>query len=72
LRIASAASLGSRETAEHHGFNEVEVAREGAEYQVTVRRFGRDGGTWAEKAAMGPFVPGAEDVPVAGEAAGAR
>ena len=28
LRIASAATLGSRETAEHHGFNEVEVLRE--------------------------------------------
>jgi hypothetical protein len=30
----------------------------------TVRRFGHDGETWAEKATMGPFVPGKEDLAV--------
>src|SRR5262249_22733230 len=62
LRIASAPSLGSREVQEHHGFNAVEIARERrgrtTSYEIFVRRFGRDGAQWAEKAVMGPFSPG--------------
>lgn len=63
LRIASAPSLGSREVQEHHGYNEIEIARDHlgreAVIQVTVRRFGREGTTWGQRAVMGPFAPGA-------------
>jgi hypothetical protein len=59
LRIAAAASLGSREVAEHHGFNDIEIVREGDQYEIVVRRFIREGATWTENAVMGPFVPGA-------------
>jgi hypothetical protein len=59
--VAAAPSLGSREVQEHHGFNEVEVIRERrgreARYAVIVRRFSREGRSWVEKAAMGPFTP---------------
>jgi 3',5'-cyclic AMP phosphodiesterase CpdA len=59
LRIASAPTLGSRETDEQHGFNEVEVVREGGDYAVTVRTFRRKGDTWELQNQMGPFTPGA-------------
>lgn len=59
LRIASAPSLGSREVHEHHGFNAVELHREGpAIVAVTVRAFRRQGDTWhLEAPALGPFRP---------------
>jgi 3',5'-cyclic AMP phosphodiesterase CpdA len=62
LRIAAAPSLGSREVQEHHGYNEIEIAREqrgtSAEYRITVRRIGREGASWAVRSHMGPFAPG--------------
>lgn len=58
LRIAAAPTLGSREQVEHLGFNEVLIFREGTECQIEVRRFGREGATWSQKATMGPFEPG--------------
>jgi len=62
LRIASAPSLGSREVQEHHGYNAIEIARDHGPrevaYQVTVRRYQREGTGWVEGAVMGPFAPG--------------
>ena len=63
LRIAGAPSLGSREVQEHHGYNEIEVARDQrgshAAYRITVRRLGREGTSWVVQSSMGPFAPGA-------------
>ena len=56
LWIASAPSLGSREVQEHLGFNDIELSREphGSEptYLLTVRRYGREGGSWKELSRM--------------------
>lgn len=51
LAVASAPTLGSRETAKDQGFNEIEVARDygddgRAHYRVAVRRYVRDNATW--------------------------
>jgi len=51
LAVASAPTLGSRETSKDQGFNEVEVARDyddkgHVQYCVVVRRYVRDGSTW--------------------------
>lgn len=61
IYVAAAASLGSREVQEHHGFNEIEVLRdrrgEKAQYHLVVRRFLREGTeTWVEKGEM-EFTP---------------
>jgi hypothetical protein len=62
LRIAAAPTLGSREKDEHHGFNEIEVVREGTRYEVSVRRYVRKGQSWVQQGkSMGPFVPGQSD-----------
>jgi 3',5'-cyclic AMP phosphodiesterase CpdA len=59
LRIAAAPSLASREVTERHGFNEIIVLREGSKsYEVTVRRYVRNGNSWHREAEMGPFIPG--------------
>ncbi len=61
LRIAAAASLGSREVQEHNGYNEIVIEREGMgrelDHRITITRVVREGGTWAPKATMGPFSP---------------
>jgi hypothetical protein len=56
LWIASAPSLGSREIQEKNGFNEIEISRsqKGREtiHSVTVRRYVREGTSWAQEAEM--------------------
>lgn len=57
IYVIAAASLGSREVQEHHGFNEIEIVRgrrgNEAHYHVIVRRFLREGTeTWVEKGEM--------------------
>jgi len=47
LRIAAAPSLSSRETSEHHGYNELLVYREGDSYELEVRAIARVGETWS-------------------------
>jgi 3',5'-cyclic AMP phosphodiesterase CpdA len=59
LRTAAAPTLASTEKSERHGFNEVEVVREGNRFEVTVRRFVRKGHNWVEEDKhLGPFEPG--------------
>jgi hypothetical protein len=59
LRTAAAPTLASTETSERHGFNEVEVVREGDRFEVTVRRHVRKGQNWVrEGEPLGPFEPG--------------
>lgn len=56
LRIAAAPSLGSREVAEQHGYNEVLILREGDRHEVEVRTYTRSGDTWSRgPASLGPF-----------------
>jgi len=49
LHIAAAPSLGSTETSDRNGFNEIRIYREGDErYQIEVLRYSWKGQTWAE------------------------
>lgn len=71
LRIAAAASLGSRQIAEKNGFNEIHIQRhllfEGSEKdpptaKIRVQQFARSGPySWSVKAQLGPFLPGQRD-----------
>lgn len=57
LRIAAAPSLSSRETSEHHGYNELLVYREGDSYELEVRAIARVGESWsASGKRIDPFV----------------
>jgi hypothetical protein len=56
LHIAAAPTLGSRETTEPHGYNEVEIVREGNRYELTVRRVVRQGENWPVQAEMPVFL----------------
>ncbi len=58
LHIAAAPTLGSRQTQENLGFNEIRVFREGArKFEVSVRRFGREGTAWVQMGAEMVFSP---------------
>ncbi|WP_394429007.1 metallophosphoesterase family protein [Streptomyces sp. SGAir0957] len=57
-RIAGAPALGSRETDEHNGYNEVFVAREGDAHTLAVRTVRLAGGQWVADRAIA-FRPGA-------------
>lgn len=47
LHIAAAPTLGSRETLDNHGYNEIRIYREGATcYEVQVRRVAYKGNSW--------------------------
>lgn len=46
LTVAGAPTLGSRETYEHHGYNEVLIFREGTEHHFEVRTVRREGESW--------------------------
>lgn len=71
LRIAAAASLGSRQIAEKNGFNEIHIQRhllfEGSQKdpptaKIRVRQLARSGAySWPVKATLGPFLPGRRD-----------
>ncbi|PRQ08763.1 metallophosphoesterase [Enhygromyxa salina] len=50
LLIAGAGTLGSRETYERHGFNEIIVTREGQRYKVQAQTYERKGGSFAPRA----------------------
>ncbi|MEV1019512.1 metallophosphoesterase [Streptomyces sp. NPDC050264] len=58
-RIAGAPALGSRETDEHNGYNEVFVAREGDAHTLAVRTVRLDGGQWVADDPVIAFRPGA-------------
>ncbi len=71
LRIAAAASLGSRQIAEKNGFNEIHIQRhllfEGSQKdpptaKLIVYQRERNGAySWPVKATLGPFLPGRRD-----------
>jgi 3',5'-cyclic AMP phosphodiesterase CpdA len=61
LWVASAPTLGSRETETGHGFNEVEIVREYVahghpRYEIHVSRYERKGTDWVKGASMEPIV----------------
>ncbi|MFJ9038397.1 metallophosphoesterase family protein [Streptomyces sp. NPDC102406] len=57
-RIAGAPALGSRETDEHNGYNEVFVAREGDDHTLALRTVRLAGGQWVADPLVA-FRPGA-------------
>ncbi|MGW1886859.1 metallophosphoesterase family protein [Streptomyces sp. NPDC001970] len=59
-RIAGAPTLGSRESDEQNGYNEVFIAREGGDHAMALRTVRFDGGQWAPEDAIA-FLPGAPD-----------
>ncbi|MHA4815582.1 metallophosphoesterase family protein [Streptomyces aculeolatus] len=59
-RIAGAPALGSRESDERNGYNEVFVAREGGDHALALRTVRYEAGTWNPGPAFG-FTPGAAD-----------
>ena len=60
MRIAGAPALGSRETDERNGYNELFVAREGGTHTLAMRTVRLDGGQWVAGPAYA-FRPGAAD-----------
>lgn len=67
LRIAAAPSLGSRETNEQNGYNEIAITRDPidestAPYTIVVRRILRKGASWECGKVMDPFSPGGVDL----------
>ncbi|WP_326795769.1 metallophosphoesterase [Streptomyces sp. NBC_01808] len=59
-RIAGAPALGSRESDERNGYNEVFVAREGGDHALALRTVRYEAGTWTPSPTVG-FTPGAPD-----------
>ncbi|WBB59494.1 metallophosphoesterase [Streptomyces sp. WMMC500] len=59
-RIAGAPALGSRESDERNGYNEVFVAREGGDHALALRTVRYEAGAWAPSPPVA-FTPGAPD-----------
>jgi hypothetical protein len=65
LRIAGAATLASAASDEQNGYNEIFIAREGAEHAILVRPVRFDGGQWVPQREVA-FRPGAAgEMPIA-------
>jgi len=60
VRIAGAATLASAASDEQNGYNEIFVAREGAEHRILMRQVRLDGGQWLPQSGVA-FKPGAPD-----------
>lgn len=61
IRITGAPALGSGETDEHNGYNELFVAREGGDHSLAVRTVRLVGGQWTAEPSVYAFRPGAAD-----------